>query len=285
MQPGIRDACGLSKRRALLVSAAAVVAGALAVTGAAMAGALGLTITGGPSGTVASTSATFTFEAKVQATFECRLDHGAAADCSSGTITYDALSNGRHLFVVVATSSDPELVSDVQRQAWTVAAPPDTKITNGPAASTSNTSAVFTFVSLPPGGSFECRLDGSDFSSCLSPNSISGLGTGGHSFEVRAVDKINGADATPATANWKVVVVPIGLDTRITSAPRKSTTSTSAAIGFVSVPGSGAFDCSLDGGTFLKVFAWYDNERGYVQRLADLVRHMHRGDFGGKVPG
>ncbi len=31
---------------------------------------------------------------------------------------------------------------------------------------------------------------------------------------------------------------------------------------------------ALDGGTFLKVFAWYDNERGYVHRLADLLRHM-----------
>ncbi len=30
----------------------------------------------------------------------------------------------------------------------------------------------------------------------------------------------------------------------------------------------------LDGGTFLKVLAWYDNERGYVHRLADLLRHM-----------
>ena len=39
---------------------------------------------------------------------------------------------------------------------------------------------------------------------------------------------------------------------------------------------------ALDGGTFLKVFAWYDNERGYVQRLADLVRHMHSGARGGR---
>src|SRR6266699_2375824 len=30
----------------------------------------------------------------------------------------------------------------------------------------------------------------------------------------------------------------------------------------------------LAGGTFLKVLAWYDNERGYVHRLADLLRHM-----------
>jgi glyceraldehyde 3-phosphate dehydrogenase len=35
---------------------------------------------------------------------------------------------------------------------------------------------------------------------------------------------------------------------------------------------------AIDGGSFLKVLAWYDNERGYVQRLADLVRHVSRVD-------
>ena len=39
---------------------------------------------------------------------------------------------------------------------------------------------------------------------------------------------------------------------------------------------------ALDGGTFLKVFAWYDNERGYVQRLADLVRHVRHGEPAGR---
>jgi len=39
---------------------------------------------------------------------------------------------------------------------------------------------------------------------------------------------------------------------------------------------------ALDGGTFLKVFAWYDNERGYVQRLADLVRHVPHGEPAGR---
>ena len=35
---------------------------------------------------------------------------------------------------------------------------------------------------------------------------------------------------------------------------------------------------ALDGDGFLKLLAWYDNERGYVQRLADLVRHLARSD-------
>lgn len=37
---------------------------------------------------------------------------------------------------------------------------------------------------------------------------------------------------------------------------------------------------AVDGGTFLKALAWYDNERGYVQRLADLVRHMQHAAAG-----
>jgi len=41
---------------------------------------------------------------------------------------------------------------------------------------------------------------------------------------------------------------------------------------------------ALDGGTFLKVFAWYDNERGYVHRLADLLRHMQGAEPPGGFP-
>jgi len=35
---------------------------------------------------------------------------------------------------------------------------------------------------------------------------------------------------------------------------------------------------AVDGGSFLKVLAWYDNERGYVHRLADVIRHLGRSD-------
>ena len=38
---------------------------------------------------------------------------------------------------------------------------------------------------------------------------------------------------------------------------------------------------ALDSGDFLKVIAWYDNERGYVHRLADLVRHIRQSEPSG----
>jgi glyceraldehyde 3-phosphate dehydrogenase len=37
---------------------------------------------------------------------------------------------------------------------------------------------------------------------------------------------------------------------------------------------------ALQGERWLKVYAWYDNERGYVNRLGDLFRHMARRDEG-----
>jgi glyceraldehyde 3-phosphate dehydrogenase len=33
---------------------------------------------------------------------------------------------------------------------------------------------------------------------------------------------------------------------------------------------------AIEGDRWLKLFAWYDNECGYVERLADLVRLMAR---------
>ncbi len=35
---------------------------------------------------------------------------------------------------------------------------------------------------------------------------------------------------------------------------------------------------ALEGDRLLKVYAWYDNERGYVQRLADLIGHIARSE-------
>jgi sugar lactone lactonase YvrE len=58
-------------------------------------------ITGGPTGTVSSTSASFSFGANEPATFTCRLDGGPAAGCTSPA-TYSGLADGAHSFSVAA---------------------------------------------------------------------------------------------------------------------------------------------------------------------------------------
>jgi hypothetical protein len=88
------------------------------------------TTVSGPSGTVASSSATFTFSAdRGGATFECRLNGAAFAPCTSPA-TASGLADGSHSFEVRATvagRTDPTPAA----RSWTID-------TTGPAVSSVN---------------------------------------------------------------------------------------------------------------------------------------------------
>ena len=77
----------------------------------------------GPEGTLASTSATFTFDTPnaPAATFRCALDALAANPCASPR-TYTGLSQGVHTFTVTATDAGLEDLSPASRT-WTIAIP------------------------------------------------------------------------------------------------------------------------------------------------------------------
>ena len=78
------------------------------------------TITAGPTGTVRSTGATFTFTASEPgASFECRLDEGAWAPCGSPR-TLSGLSYGRHSFHVRALDQLGNTDVTHASRAWTV---------------------------------------------------------------------------------------------------------------------------------------------------------------------
>ena len=80
---------------------------------------------------------------------------------------------------------------------------PDTSITAAPPASTSSTSASFSFTS-EANSTFECKLDAGAWGSCSSPKDYSGLAAGSHAFEVRAKDVAGNVDATPARHSWTI---------------------------------------------------------------------------------
>jgi hypothetical protein len=95
---------------------------------------------------------------------------------------------------------------------WTVQPPairaPETTIVSGPDATTTSSSATFTFSSDVPDSTFECSIDGADFASCSSPKEYTGLAVGAHELRVRATDPAGTVDASPASFSWTVEVPP-----------------------------------------------------------------------------
>lgn len=90
--------------------------------------------------------------------------------------------------------------------------PPDTQIDAAPAASSTASSATFTFSAVGDAAGFECRLDGEDFEPCTTPHVIHGV-VGEHVFYVRALDAAGNADPTPAQYTWSAGVIPANCDT------------------------------------------------------------------------
>ena len=86
---------------------------------------------------------------------------------------------------------------------------PDTHIDTTPANPNSSAEASFTFSSADASASFECRLDGSSFAPCASPQTYTGLTDGPHNFSVRAKDPAGNVDASPASFTWTINLVPL----------------------------------------------------------------------------
>jgi hypothetical protein len=202
------------------------------------------TITGPPALTN-QTTATLNFSSEPSSTFECRLDAGSFAPCTSPK-SYSSLADGGHAFHVRATdpagNTGPEATYN-----WTVdTVGPAATISSGPSPVTNQTGATLSF-SSEPGSTLECRLDGGAFASCTSPKSYSGLGDGPHTFRVRANDAVGNTGAE-ATYGWTVdTAAPVAT---IGSGPPSPTNQTSATFNFSSNEAGSTFECKLDSEAF-----------------------------------
>jgi Big-like domain-containing protein/parallel beta helix pectate lyase-like protein len=215
------------------------------------------TIASGPSNPTTSTSASFAFTSSESAsTFECKLDAGAYVACT-GPKAYSGLSAGSHTFSVRATDPAGNTDASPATQTWTInppadTTPPNTTITTGPSNPTTSTSASFAFTSSESGSTFACKLDFAAYAACTSPKSYSVLGTGSHTFSVRATDAAGNTDGSPATRSWTInppadTTAP---ETTITTGPSGATNDSTPAFGFSSSEAGSTFACRVDGGAY-----------------------------------
>jgi hypothetical protein len=215
-------------------------------------------ITTGPSGTLSSGSASFTFgSSEASSSFECRLDAGEWGACTSPKDLF-GLANGSHTFAVRATDAAGNTDLTPASRTWTVNVPPpdatapDTAIISGPSGTSTSGSASFAFSATEAGSTFQCRLDAGAWGSCTSPKAYSNLANGSHTFDVRARDGAGNSDATPASRTWTVAVPldAVAPETTIGSGPSGTSTSSSASFGFSSSEAGSTFECRMDAGAW-----------------------------------
>jgi hypothetical protein len=224
-------------------------------------------------------TAQFTYHApnEIGSSFKCSLDGAPASACATGGMTYHGLADGTHTFAVEATDGAGNQQVTPTEFSWTVdnslldTTPPETTIDSKPPDPSDGSSASFTYASNEPGSSFECSLDGAPFTSCpVSGISYSGLGSGSHSFQVRATDSSNNTDQSPAGYSFQVVL-PISLplptpagpapsqappkrstppQTTITARPPAKTHDRTPTLRFRSSERPATFLCQLDHGAY-----------------------------------
>lgn len=175
-------------------------------------------IDGHPADPSPGASATFTFHAnEAGSTFECSLSQGAGpavfSACASGQ-TYTGLADGDYTFAVRATDPAENQQPLPTKFSWTVdnsladTTPPETRLVSFPPDPSLSATASFAYESNEPGSGFQCSLDGAAFTPCASGITYSGLGSGPHTFQVRAVDPSANVDPTPAGYSFSVIAAP-----------------------------------------------------------------------------
>ena len=198
-----------------------------------------------PASAITARTASFTFSSNATgATFECKLDSGAWAACTSPRNLSD-LALGSHTFQVRASKNG---LTDATPASYdfTVNAPDTTIGSTKPAANTTDTTPSFSFASDTTGATFECKLDSGAWASCTSPKTYStALSVGSHTFQVRA-SAFGATDATPASYTWTIGAP----DTSITAKPAATDTNRTPSFSFTSTVSTSTFECKIDSGSW-----------------------------------
>lgn len=206
------------------------------------------TITSGPTGLTNDDTPTLGFKSnETGSTFQCKVDAGAYASCTSPR-TLSHLSDGSHTFYVRAIDRAHNMDPTPATRTFKVdTVPPSTNIAGGPSGLTADRTPTFSFNSSETGSTFQCKVDNGPFGACSSPKTTAPLSDGPHTFSVRAIDSAGNVDPTPAMRAFTVDTTPP--NTTITSGPTGSTTDNTPTFGFKSTE-PGTFQCKVDGASF-----------------------------------
>jgi hypothetical protein len=152
------------------------------------------TITSGPTGSVTSKSATFTFtDSQSGVAFQCSLDGASYAACTSPK-SYSNLAEVSHTFRVTATigTSNPSAAAS---RTWTVldtTPPPTPTITKDPGDPTDRSKAMFKLADAESSVTFVCSLGDAittpPFAPCSSPVQYKNLAPDEYCFRAKAKD-------------------------------------------------------------------------------------------------
>ena len=113
---------------------------------------------------------------------------------SSGTIDIQASGKG-----ITKTSYLEINISDTTA--------PQTIINSKPSDPSNDVNPSFTFSANEP-ATFECSVDGGNFTACNSGDSFGPLSDGSHTFEVTATDNAGNTDLSPASYTWTIDATP-----------------------------------------------------------------------------
>src|SRR6187200_2816128 len=240
------------------------------------------TIDSNPSNPSASANASFSFSStEGSSTFECKIDAGSYASCSSPK-SYSSLAEGSHTFYVRATDGAGNTDGSAASYTWTVDTVAPSSTTSFPASAgvyntngwnagcgtigfcgtysdaTSGVQSVEISIRQGAGnywsaGSFSSAsevwntttLAGGNWSYTFPASNFPADGS--YTIRVRATDNVSLVE-TPNSRSF--TIDRAAPNTTIDSNPSDPTTSTSASFTFSSTEGGSTFECQIDGGGY-----------------------------------
>ena len=205
------------------------------------------TLTAKPANPSNDPTPSFSFSAGETSTFQCQLDAGAFAPCTSPT-TLGSTADGSHTYTVKATDAAGN-TGPVTSYVWTIdTVAPTVTLSIKPPNPTNDTTPDFAFSAnetVPAG--FQCQLDAAAFAACTSPKALTTTADGSHTFTVKAIDAAGNTGQTSYTWTIDTAVPQITLGTKPTNPTNDPTPDFAFSANETLL---GGFQCQLDGAAF-----------------------------------